>query len=109
MPGFPPVPHAWTEPTPSFPPESTAQPLPVSSANPCSLLLPRALFASKPWTPGGSPLLQELRRQNYEAQSLENLVFKLADTGLLAPDLEKLGIMRVTDKTCRRPGDISIK
>src|SRR5882757_3757400 len=72
MPGFPPVPHVWTEPTPSFPPESTAQPLPVSSANPCSLLLPRALFASKPWTLWGSPLmLQEVRRQNYEAQSLE--------------------------------------
>ena len=32
-------------------PQNTALPLPVSSANPCSLLLPRALFASKPWTP----------------------------------------------------------
>jgi len=35
------------------------------------------------------------------------LVFKLADTGLLAP--EKLGILGVTDKTRRRPGDVSIK
>src|SRR6266478_4509366 len=40
---------------------------------------------------------------------LRNLVFKLADTGLLAPDLEKLGILGVTDKTRRRPGDVSIK
>ena len=37
---------------------------------------------------------------------LRNLVFKLAD---LAPDLEKLGILGVTDKTRRRPGDVSIK
>ena len=29
---------------------------------------------------------------------LRNLVFKLADTGLIAPDLEKLGILGVTDK-----------
>ena len=40
---------------------------------------------------------------------LRNLVFKLADTGLLRPDLEKLGILGVTDKTRRRPGDVSIK
>src|SRR3982750_4864558 len=40
---------------------------------------------------------------------LRNLVFKLADTGLLAPDLEKLGILGVTDKSRRRPGDVSIK
>src|SRR5256714_8370570 len=38
---------------------------------------------------------------------LRNLVFKLADTGLLAPELEKLGILGVTDKTRRRPGDVS--
>ena len=36
-------------------------------------------------------------------------MFKLADTGLLRPDLEKLGILGVTDKTRRRPGDVSIK
>src|SRR5437763_14116686 len=111
MPGFPPVPHVWTEPTPSFHPESTALPLPVSSANPCSLLLPRALFASKPWTPlGDHPLCcnksgDRITRHN----RLRNLVFKLADTGLLAPELEKLGILGVTDKTRRRPGDVSIK
>src|SRR4051812_17731709 len=40
---------------------------------------------------------------------LRNLVFKLADTGLLAPELEKLGILGVTDKSRRRPGDVSIK
>ena len=37
------------------------------------------------------------------------MVFKFADTGLLAPDLEMLGILGVTDKTRRRPGDVSIK
>ena len=36
-------------------------------------------------------------------------MFKLADTGLLRPELEKLGILGVTDKTRRRPGDVSIK
>jgi len=40
---------------------------------------------------------------------LRNLVFKLADTGLLSPELEKLGILGVTDKSQRRPGDVSIK
>jgi len=34
--------------------------------------------------------------------NLRNLVFKLADTGLLAPELEKLGILGPTDKTLRR-------
>ena len=41
--------------------------------------------------------------------NLRNLVFKLADTGLLAPELEKLGILGPTDKSRRRPGDVSIK
>ena len=36
-------------------------------------------------------------------------MFKLADTGLLAPELEKLGILGPTDKSRRRPGDVSIK
>src|SRR5436305_15186983 len=40
---------------------------------------------------------------------LRNLVFKLADTGLLSPELEKLGILGVTDTSRRRPGDVSIK
>src|SRR5947209_8496541 len=40
---------------------------------------------------------------------LRNLVFKLADTGLLAPELEKLGILGETDRSLRRPGDVSIK
>jgi hypothetical protein len=40
---------------------------------------------------------------------LRNLVFKLADTGLLAPELEKLGILGETDRSRRRPGDVSIK
>ena len=41
--------------------------------------------------------------------NVRNLVFKLADTGLLAPELEKLGILGPTDKSRRRPGDVSIK
>ena len=40
---------------------------------------------------------------------LRNLLFKLADTGLLAPEMEKLGILGETDKSRRRPGDVSIK
>ena len=40
---------------------------------------------------------------------LRNLVFKLADTGLLSPELEKLGILGVTDTSRRRPGDVSMK
>ena len=40
---------------------------------------------------------------------LRNLIFKLADTGLLAPELEKLGILGETDRSLRRPGDVSIK
>ena len=36
-------------------------------------------------------------------------MFKIADTGLLAPEMEKLGILGPTDKSRRRPGDISIK
>ena len=38
---------------------------------------------------------------------MRNLVFKLADTGLLSPELEKLGILGPTDKSRRRPGDVS--
>ena len=36
-------------------------------------------------------------------------MFKLADTGLLRPEMEKLGILGPTDKSRRRPGDVSIK
>jgi hypothetical protein len=40
---------------------------------------------------------------------LRNLVFKLADTGLLSPEMEKLGLLGETDRSRRRPGDVSIK
>ena len=40
---------------------------------------------------------------------LRNLVFKFADIGLLSPEMEKLGILGPTDKSRRRPGDVSIK
>ena len=46
-------------------------------------------------------LLQEVRRQNYEAQQRARLVFKIADIGLLSPELEKLGILGPTDKSRR--------
>src|SRR5689334_16459936 len=41
--------------------------------------------------------------------NVRNLVFKLADIGLLSPEMEKLGILGPTDKSRRRPGDVSIK
>src|SRR3989440_11356624 len=102
--------NAWLSSRPScmdgtdtvLPPEATAQPLPVSSANPCSLLLPRALFASKPLTPmGDHPLCC---KKSGDRIARHNRLRNLADTGLLAPELEKLGILGVTDKTRRRPG-----
>src|SRR6185312_15998234 len=73
--------NAWLSARPScmdgtdtvLPPESTALPLPVSSAN-RSLLL---LCCNK----SGDRITRHNR--------LRNLVFKLADTGLLAPELEK--------------------
>ena len=40
---------------------------------------------------------------------LRNLVFNIADMGLLAPEMEKLGLLGPTDKSCRRPGDVSFK
>jgi len=40
---------------------------------------------------------------------LRNLVFKLADIGLLSPEMEKLGLLGETDRSRRRPGDVSIK
>jgi hypothetical protein len=36
---------------------------------------------------------------------VRNLIFKFADVGLLSPEMEKLG----TDRSRRRPGDISFK
>jgi hypothetical protein len=40
---------------------------------------------------------------------LRNLVFKFADIGLLSPEMEKLGLLGETDRSRRRPGDVSIK
>ena len=53
-------------------------------------------------------MLQEVRRQNYEAQQRAK-PRKIADIGLLSPELEKLGILGPTDTSRRRPGDVSIK
>jgi hypothetical protein len=39
---------------------------------------------------------------------LRNLLYKLADRGLLNPELEKRGILGHTDKSQRRPGDVTI-
>jgi len=36
-------------------------------------------------------------------------VYNLADVGLLTPEMEKLGLLGPTDKSSRRPGDVSIK
>src|SRR6185312_5414196 len=47
--GSPRARQAWMAKTPSFLPKSFALPLPVSSVNLCSLLLPLVLFASKKW------------------------------------------------------------
>ena len=41
--------------------------------------------------------------------NVRNLVFKFADIGLLSPELEKLGILGPTDKSRRRPRDVSSK
>ena len=40
---------------------------------------------------------------------VRNLVFHFADVGLLSPELEKLGILGPTDRSKRRPGDVSFK
>jgi hypothetical protein len=40
---------------------------------------------------------------------VRNLIFKFADVGLLSPEMEKLGILGPTDRSRRRPGDISFK
>jgi len=40
---------------------------------------------------------------------VRNLIFQIADVGLLSPELEKLGILGVTDRSQRRPGDVSFK
>ena len=40
---------------------------------------------------------------------VRNLVFSLADVGLLSPEMEKIGLLGPTDKSCRRPGDVSFK
>src|SRR6266404_3355206 len=110
MPGFPPVPHVWTDLTPSFPriyrtavARLLGQPV-FSSSAPCPL-------CEQTMDPlGDHPLCCNKSRDRITRHNrLRNLVFKLADTGLLAPELEKLGILGVTDKTRRRPGDVSIK
>ena len=78
------APRAWMEPTPSFPPGSTGLPLPVSWGDLCSLPLPRALFAQPYGFTWDHPLCckksgDRITRHN----RLRNLLFKLADTGLL--------------------------
>src|SRR5437588_873174 len=109
MPGFLPVPPAWMVLIVFSLPESSVLPLPVFSVNRCSLILSRALFETMDLL-GDHPLCckksgDRITRHN----RLRNLVFKLADTGLLSPELEKLGILGVTDTSRRRPGDVSIK
>jgi hypothetical protein len=40
---------------------------------------------------------------------VRNLIYSFADVGLMQPELEKLGILGPTDRSRRRPGDISFK
>ena len=40
---------------------------------------------------------------------VRNLVSHFADVGLLSPELEKMGILGPTDRSKRRPGDVSFK
>ena len=40
---------------------------------------------------------------------VRNLIAQFADMGLLAPEMEKMGILGPTDRSRRRPGDVSFK
>ena len=40
---------------------------------------------------------------------VRNLISQFADLGLLSPELEKMGILGPTDRSRRRPGDVSFK
>jgi len=40
---------------------------------------------------------------------IRNFIAQISQAGLLSPELEKLGILGPTDKTKRRPGDVSFK
>ena len=40
---------------------------------------------------------------------VRNLIADFASVGMLSPELEKLGLLGVTDRSRRRPGDISFK
>ena len=40
---------------------------------------------------------------------VRNIIYKLAEHGLMAPEMEKVGILGPTDESKRRPGDVSIR
>ena len=40
---------------------------------------------------------------------VRNLIAQIAEVGLLSPELEKMGILGPTDRSRRRPGDVSFK
>lgn len=40
---------------------------------------------------------------------VRNIIFKLAEYGLMTPEMEKVGILGPTDDSKRRPGDVSIR
>ena len=54
-------------------------------------------------------LLQEVGDMITRHNRVRNLVYHFADVGLLTPELEKLGILGPTDRSKRRPGDVSFK
>ena len=47
--------------------------------------------------------------QKVKHNRVRNLISHFADVGLLSPELEKMGILGPTDRSSRRPGDVSFK
>ena len=54
-------------------------------------------------------MLQRTRDTITRHNRVRNLLFQLAEVGMLTPELEKLGILGPTDRSRRRPGDVSFK
>ena len=65
------------------------------------LLLP-VLFASKPWMFNHALCCKKSSDTITRHNRVRNLIFQFTDMGLLSPELEKLGILGVTDRSRRR-------
>ena len=58
---------------------------------------------------GDHSLCCRMTRDNITRHNrVRNLVFNLASAGRLSPEMEKLGILGETDRSRRRPGDVSL-